>query len=196
MPDARTPPPPALCRSVAAIVLVNAVIAAGCEMRDEQALVGRAAWWWPASVGPPTAGGLIDGSPVAPDERPAIEYVEGFAAGSRRAADNGLPMLVVFRAGWCRWSNELAAAVAADRNIVALSRRFVCVTVDADRDPATCREFAVEAFPTVLLLEADGNERHRAVGAGAAETLASSMAGVLETGLGAGLAGRDRDPVR
>ncbi|NBW88175.1 MAG: hypothetical protein EBR23_15435, partial [Planctomycetia bacterium] len=113
---------------------------------------------------------------------PAIEFVEGFEAGSRRASAGELPMLVVFRAGWCRWSAELAVAAAADPSIVALSRRFVCVTVDADRDVATCREFGVEAFPTVLLVEADGSERHRAVGAAAADSLATAMEGVLEQG--------------
>ncbi len=195
VPNARETPPRPL-RAALVVILTGAAFAPGCEVRDEQPLVGRSAWWWPAAVVDAPAGRLITAAPVTPSGGPVIEFVEGFEAGARRASTTGLPMLVVFRARWCRWSAELAAAAAADPHIVALSRRFVCVTVDADRDAATCREFGVEAFPTVLLVEADGSECHRAVGAAAADSLAQAMEGVLEHGPRRGMAGRDRDPIR
>ena len=195
MRTAREPLPRRL-RTILAAILVGATFAPGCEVRDEQPVVGRSAWWWPVTAVGTPAGRLIAAAPIAAPGGPAIEFVEGFEAGSRRASASGLPMLVVFRAGWCRWSAELAVAAAADPSIVALSRRFVCVTVDADRDASTCREFGVEAFPTVLLVEADGSEQHRAVGAAAADSLAKAMAGMLEHEPRRSIAGRDRDPIR
>jgi fructose-1,6-bisphosphatase/inositol monophosphatase family enzyme len=51
--------------------------------------------------------------------------------------------------------------------------------VDADRDAATCRRFAVDRFPSVLLLETDGSERFRVTGSTAAG-LADAMAGLLD----------------
>lgn len=176
--------------------LAGAAFAVGCEVRDEQPVVGRSAWWWRADVAEAATGRLVATASVATPGGPAIEFVEGFEAGARRASANGLPMLVVFRARWCRWSVELAASAAADPRIVALSRRFVCVTVDADRDAATCRTFGVDAFPTVLLVEADGSELHRAVGAAAADSLAQAMRGVLDHGPQRNMAGRDREPIR
>jgi hypothetical protein len=72
-------------------------------------------------------------------------------------------------------------AAVADPRVVDLARRFVCVAVDADRDAATCREFEVTAFPTVILLDCAREERFRATGSSAAAGLASAMADVLST---------------
>jgi hypothetical protein len=121
----------------------------------------------------------MSGPATPPAATPAIEYLEGFDAGGRRAGDSALPMLVVFRADWCPWSGELARAVVADDRVVELSRRFVCVAVDADRDAEACRRFDVRTFPTVLLLDADGGERFRATGSSAATGLAGAMGDVL-----------------
>jgi hypothetical protein len=85
-----------------------------------------------------------------------------------------MPLLLVFRAGWCRYSAAAARGPLAADAIVARSRRFVCATVDADRDAATCRAFAVTGFPTLILVDAHGDERFRATGS-AAEGLAAAM---------------------
>jgi uncharacterized protein YyaL (SSP411 family) len=88
-------------------------------------------------------------------------------------------MLVVFRATWCRWSGELVQAAVADPRVVRLSRRFVCVAVDADRHPDTCRQFGVQAFPTVIILDPSGTERFRATGSAASVHIAAAMNEVL-----------------
>jgi len=54
------------------------------------------------------------------------------------------------------------------------------VTVDADRDAATCREFGVHAFPTLIIIDSHGRERHRATGADAAGDLATWLEQILE----------------
>jgi predicted DsbA family dithiol-disulfide isomerase len=53
------------------------------------------------------------------------------------------------------------------------------VTIDADRDAATCRDFGVTAFPTVVVIDAEGQERYRATGAEAAVDLAATLEHVL-----------------
>ncbi|MFM8734495.1 MAG: thioredoxin family protein [Pirellulales bacterium] len=186
-------PPP---RIVTAAIVLALAAAHGCSVRDEQTVGGGEARWWSTATGGANTG-LIAGAP--PAQRPAatIEYVEGFAAAAKRAGDAGLPMLVVFRADWCRWSGELVSAAVADPRVVDLARRFVCVAVDADRDAATCREFAVDAFPTVMLLDASRGVRFRATGTSAAARLASAMAEVLSTRGRAGrVAGGTATPVR
>jgi len=151
-----------------------AAAVAGCEVRDELAVPPVANW--PAAP-------VIDARPLFPaaDATPkAVEYVEGYDAGLRRAAEDGRPLLMVFRGSWCRWSAELTHGTLADAQIVGYSRRFVCVALDADRDAATCRRFAVDRFPTVLLLDAAGTERFRVTGS-TAMGLADAMAGLLAT---------------
>lgn len=171
-------PVPRFPQPLPATALAIAALAGGCSVRDEQAVAGGRPTWWSA-VGGGGDGGLIAGSPTGPASAAVIEYVEGFEAGRRRSADAGLPMLVVFRATWCPWSGELVQATVGNPRIVELSRRFVCVAVDADRDPATCRDLGIVAFPTVVLVDATGTERHRATGSAAASGLAAAMGELL-----------------
>lgn len=157
-------------RHASACMLAAAV--AGCEVRDEHAVPPAADW---------PAGPVIDARPLFPTAAAtptAVECVEGYESGLRRAAEDGRPLLMVFRGSWCRWSAELTHGTLADPRIVDSSRRFVCVAVDADRDAATCRQFAVDRFPTVLLLDAAGTERFRVTGS-TATGLADAMAGLL-----------------
>ena len=69
----------------------------------------------------------------------------------------------------------MARGPLADREIVARTRRFVCVFVDADRDAATCRAFDVAAFPTLIVIGGDGRERFRATGSVAPGSLAAAL---------------------
>jgi len=111
----------------------------------------------------------------------AIEYVEGYEAGRRRAAAENRPMLVVFRAAWCHWCAEFAQSTLVDRRLVGLSRQFVCVMVDADRHTADCRRFGVKEFPTVLMTTSEGDEYRRWTGCLSADELVAAMADTLPT---------------
>ena len=151
-------------------------MAAGCDVRDEQARSEPAAAWFETM-----AQQLADAPP--PPERfgpgGSLECFDGFGTGSRRAAEAGLPMLLVFRATWCRWSGDLLERVLADGRLAAAGGRFVCTSIDADREAAVCRSFGVEAFPTVIVLYTDRRERFRATGAAACRGLATAMESVL-----------------
>jgi hypothetical protein len=162
-------------RRLAPLAALAAVL--GCEVRDEPAAPAASGWRvLPVVESAP----LLHAAAATPT---AIEYVEGFDSGLRRAAEDGRPLLAVFRGAWCRWSAELAQGALADSRVVGLSRQFVCVAVDADRDAATCRRFGVDRFPTVLVCDASGAEQFRTTGS-AAEGLADAMTAVLEAGGG------------
>jgi hypothetical protein len=166
------PSPVPRCLPILCFALGCALLAAGCDVRDEQARSGPATPWLES-----TARRLA--TPVAPEvARPMggrVECFDGFEAGSRRAAEAGLPLMLVFRATWCRWSGDLMETVLADGRLAALGGRFVCVSIDADREAAICRSFGVGAFPTVILLDADRREQFRATGAAARQGLAAAV---------------------
>lgn len=149
----------------------------GCDVRDERVHAPRSREVWPNGVAFPH--GPLAEPRTASSTPPSIEYVEGYEAGARRAMASRLPQLLVFRASWCRWSSAITRGPLADPVLVARSRRFVCVTIDADRDAATCRDFGVTAFPTVVVIDAEGQERYRATGAEAAVDLAATLEQVL-----------------
>lgn len=173
-PWQRSPVPRPVLHSLFA--LASGLLAVGCDVRDEQARSGPADAWLETTamrLASPTAT-LVD--------RPAnsaVECCDGFETGARRASEAGLPLLLVFRASWCRWSADLVDAVLADERLASAGGRFVCASIDADRDAATCRSFGVSAFPTVIVLDAERREQFRASGAAARQGLAAALEGVL-----------------
>jgi len=151
---------------------------AGCDVRDEEARRGAAGLSLTTAV--ERMAGPSQRAPAGPAAAGrGVEYVDGYAAGSRRAADAGLPMLLVFRASWCRWSQELVADTLADPRLTGLSGRLVAVSVDADRDAAACRSFGVRVFPTAIVLDRDRRECFRASGGAARAGLAVAVESAL-----------------
>jgi thiol:disulfide interchange protein len=135
-------------------------LASGCEVRDEIAVNG----------GRPTMQQLLseasialaDGDRIGPQR--AIEFVENLDAALQRSHVESKPVLVVCQATWCRWCAEMSRGVLGDPRVIESSSRLICVRLDADRDAEACRRLGVDAFPTVMLLESDGRERHRLTG--------------------------------
>ena len=129
---------------------------------------------------------------------PAVTYVEGYESGSRRACEQQRPLLVVFKAAWCPWCGRFAEGTLADPRVVALSRKFVCTTVDADRDADDCRRFGVREFPTVVVSGAGGTgAERRLTGCTTPEELTAALEAVLDAPrIAAEADGRGRTIVR
>lgn len=161
---------------MAALISVM-ILPVGCDVRDEEARHGPQSPWPPQMVERLTAPSQR-ATESTPSE-PAIELVDGYAAGSRRAADTGLPMLLVFRASWCRWSDGFVAHALDDAHLAKLADNCICVAVDPDREPATCRSFGVHAFPTAIVLDRERRESFRASGADARAGLAVALDSIL-----------------
>lgn len=91
-------------------------------------------------------------------ERPAgaatrgIEFIKGYQPGYDLARRLRRPILLFFTAEWCQYCHQLADEAFCDEEVVDLSRRFVCVVVDADAEPEICRRFQVRGYPTVLFV--------------------------------------------
>lgn len=99
-----------------------------------------------------------------PIGRGRLRFVEGLHAGLDAAAAQKKPMLVFFTASWCHFCHQMAADAFADAQVVDLSERFVCVLVDADRDPQACRQFQVRSYPTIQFVSAGGQPLNRVTG--------------------------------
>jgi thiol:disulfide interchange protein len=108
-----------------------------------------------------------------------IRFVEGYRQGSQQASREGKPMLVFFTASWCHYCHEMAAEAFCEEGVIRLSERFVCVLVDADRDPELCRLFEVRGFPTIQFLSPQGVALHRVVGKKPGQRLVIEMQAAL-----------------
>jgi thiol:disulfide interchange protein len=125
-----------------ASVLALLASACGCE----QATVVAEPSDWSSAAPPP-----------AVSRRGRLEFIEGWEAGQRYANERQLPRLVFFTAHWCTYCRQMEATTFADAQIGSLGREFVCVLVDADREPELCRRLSVGAYPTIRILAPSGS---------------------------------------
>ena len=108
-----------------------------------------------------------------------ISFIENCDAGLRLASVANKPLLIVFRAAWCRWSIALTQQTLSDPSIVSLTDGFVCVQVDADRHSETCRQYNVSQFPTILIVGTGDKEICRQSG----HTLVTDLTPILQQAL-------------
>ena len=142
-------------RSLGQLVIV-AFLITGCDVRDEIIhTTQRTNNRWPEPVTD-----RIDQSESQPGyiNSAKISFIENCDVGLRLADFANKPLLIVFRATWCRWSVALTQQTLSDPSVVALTDNFVCVQVDADRHAKTCQQYNITQFPTILVLDTDDNE--------------------------------------
>jgi thiol:disulfide interchange protein len=130
--------------------LLAATLLAGCEFGVEGT--------------PPPGANYQHGSSGGQISGGHLNFVSGYQQGLRQAASEGKPMLVFVTAGWCKFCHQMADEAFTHPQVVSLSGHFVCILVDADAEPAVCRQFQVTGFPTIQFLSASGTPLERIVG--------------------------------
>jgi thioredoxin-like negative regulator of GroEL len=113
--------------------------------------------------------------------RGSLRFIEGYEAGYAAAAEQKKPMLLFFTASWCHFCHQLAADAFNDATVVSLSERFVCVLIDADREPHVCSYFRVRSYPTIQFVSARGQLLNRMVGKRPGRELSRQMHAALQT---------------
>lgn len=104
-----------------------------------------------------------------------LYFVKDPEAGYQVAASQGMPCLLFFTAEWCTYCRQMEATAFTDNTVGELADDFVCLLVDADREPELCRHFRVSGFPTIQFVAPDGQMLHRLVGRQTATNLAAGM---------------------
>jgi thioredoxin-like negative regulator of GroEL len=113
--------------------------------------------------------------------RGSLRFIEGYEAGYAAAAEQKKPMLLFFTASWCHFCHQLAADAFNDATVVNLSEQFVCVLIDADREPEVCTYFRVRSYPTIQFVSARGQLLNRMVGKRPGRELSRQMHAALQT---------------
>jgi thiol:disulfide interchange protein len=109
-----------------------------------------------------------------------LSFVTNYEQGYRQARSEGKPMLVFFTASWCKFCHQMADEAFTHPQVVSLSEHFVCILVDADAEPAVCRQFQVTGFPTIQFLSARGTPLARIVGKKPGHQLMMAMQAALQ----------------
>lgn len=103
----------------------------------------------------------------APDSQrpPAIRFSTDLDAALADARQGRVPLVLVFGAAWCPNCQRIARTTFAAPEVLSLAERFRWVYIDIDRDLTLARSYEVEAIPHVSLLDPQGNQRVRMIGA-------------------------------
>lgn len=102
---------------------------------------------------------------------------EGIAWGQdlEKALASGKPVFIDFEAPWCGWCKALEEKSYPDAKVRELARQFECVKVNTDRHPELARKYKVKGLPTLVMLDALGQEVRRVDGFRGAEILAEEL---------------------
>ena len=146
-------------------VLATALLVVGCQ-REEASLQSQ-----------PAVRAVAQAAHVA---RGRLRFVESYETGYEQAAREGKPMLVFFTATWCNFCHQMAEEAFTNDQVVSLSERFVCILVDADKQPELCREFEVRGYPTIQFLSPRGTPLNRITGKRPGQQVVMEMQSALQ----------------
>jgi periplasmic divalent cation tolerance protein len=108
--------------------------------------------------------------------RSGIVWLHSLPEGLREARRLQKPLLLYFRVPGSEPCRRYEEGVLADASVVNAAQEFVCVRIDAAQDVTETRRYDVRGAPTVLALDAEGNEMTRVSGVVEAQTLLGKLA--------------------
>ncbi|MFA6078254.1 MAG: thioredoxin family protein [Candidatus Omnitrophota bacterium] len=116
----------------------------------------------------------------AAHEAQAVSWGYSLDSAIRSAESSGEPIMVDFYTDWCGWCKRLDNDTYMDSKVNDLSRKFICVKINAESDPAAARKYNVGSYPTILFLNSKGSVIGTIRGYQPPEAFAKSMEGILK----------------
>jgi len=104
------------------------------------------------------AAAICLGAPPVAKERPFEIVWTDFQSGMKLAEKEGKPSMIYFTAVWCNWCKKLEKEAFKVPEVVELSRKFVCIWVDGDKQPALLDRYNIDEYPTVVFSTSKGKE--------------------------------------
>jgi thioredoxin-related protein len=95
-----------------------------------------------------------------------------------RAQAEKKPVMIDFMTDWCRWCDTLDLRTYTDASVEEfINARVIPIKIDAEKGEgiALDKKYAIQAYPTILLINADGDEIDRIVGYYPAKEFLKSM---------------------
>lgn len=113
--------------------------------------------------------GFVGFLPVAGAFGADVEWQRDLDRGMAAAREEAKPVLIDFWATWCHPCREMDVRLWSRPEVVALSRKFVCIRVDVDASEGVARRFRADALPTLVVTDPWGTEIARRQGFSTAE---------------------------
>jgi thiol-disulfide isomerase/thioredoxin len=107
---------------------------------------------------------LVGGSASTAGQNKQIEWKKDYDEAIKLAKELGKPVMIEFWASWCGPCQRMDREVWPHPEVVAESKKFVCIAVDVDRDGAVAAQYQARAIPTIVFADPWGNELSRQIG--------------------------------
>ncbi len=117
------------------------------------------------------AGAVLAGAVSAGE----IVWAPSFELGMKKAKAKELPVMVDIYTDWCGWCKKLDKDVYTKPDVVALSKEFVCIKLNPEKDKKNGKLFKVDGYPAIIFTDAKGKELHRIGGYMPAEGFLAEM---------------------
>ena len=128
-----------------------------------------------------TMGALAGCGPAIDPAMPPFRAI-GFDEALAEASREGKVVFIDFYASWCPPCRRLAAVTWSDPAVQEwLMANTVPLKVDAERSVALAERFSVEAYPTLVFVDAEGREIGRFLGFRDPEAFIAGAGQVLAT---------------
>jgi len=132
--------------------------------------------FWNKVISNPVFAVSLPTSTTTPLKKPVqIKWYKSFEKGLTMAKRKQKPLLVDFEADWCIWCKRLDATTYKAPQVIALSKKFICVKVNYDVDSALAQKYGVRGLPTIIFMNSEGKVIHRVVGYRGPEDFAAEM---------------------
>ena len=109
----------------------------------------------------------------------AISWEHNFKTALEKAKTDQRPLMVDFYTEWCGWCKKLDSDTYSDPKVGDISKNFICVKVDADKNHDDAAKYQIQGYPTIIFLDYEGNIAERVVGYRNAGDFADVMNSVL-----------------
>jgi len=100
----------------------------------------------------------------APRAEKPLAFSSELAAALTKAKREGKRVLVDFETTWCGPCATMNQLVYTSKPVVDAAANVIAVKLDGDAQRELVKQYAVGAYPTIVLLSSDGKELRRAVG--------------------------------
>jgi thiol:disulfide interchange protein DsbD len=110
------------------------------------------------------AAAVVLAVPYVQSQPAGIKWEKNYASALALARKTKKPVLVEFYADWCGPCKQMARTTLQDPAIVKLTRKFVSVRVDLDRQKDLARKYDVQSIPYTVILNPNGKVTRAATG--------------------------------
>lgn len=111
-----------------------------------------------------SAPGIAEDEAVPDTGSAAMTWHHSFAQAQSLAREAERHIISEFYTDWCPWCRKLEDSTLVHPMVQAMADSFVFLRVNAELDTGLVTRYGVNAYPTVMLIEPNGNEVDRIIG--------------------------------